>query len=101
MFDVIYVLDRIVPITHPDAYETLGIAQLLAGFATVDAGRFIDNLAGTAASVSKGAAVRQLEGDLVSWEAVCLSPVEERAGRLRGETGARACALRCFSLSPR
>jgi len=44
-------------------------------------------LQGPAASVSKDAAVRHFEGDLVSREAVCLSPVEERTGRLRGRSG--------------
>jgi len=43
--------------------------------------------------VSKDAAVRLNEGDLVSREGVCLSPMGERTHRLRGETGTKAPAL--------
>ncbi len=42
------------------------------------------------------------EGDLISREAVCPSPIEkERTGRLRGEIGKRAPALHAFPLPPR
>ena len=41
----------------------------------------------------KDAAVRLNQGDLVSREAVCLSPIREGTRRLRGEAGTRAPVL--------